>query len=53
MDEYCDIPEDKIKRIEKIPGKNRRAKKAAAKIRHLQKQQKVWLNSKIVYKKKK
>jgi hypothetical protein len=50
--EYSNIPDSKIKRLEKAPVKNRRVKLAPAKIRHLQKQQKVWTNSKMVYKKK-
>jgi hypothetical protein len=53
MDDYLNLPAEKITKLEQIPEKKRRPRKAAAKIRHLQKQQKTWLNSKIVYKKKK
>jgi hypothetical protein len=52
MNEYFNIPEKEIKKLEEIPEKHRRNKKAPAKIKHLQKQQKTWLNSKIIFKKK-
>ena len=52
MNEYFNLPEKEIKKLEEIPEKHRRDKKAPAKIKHLQKQQKIWLNSKIIFKKK-
>jgi len=52
MNEYLNVPEKAIKKLEAIPEKHRGIKKAPAKLKHLQKQQKVWLNSKIIFKKK-
>lgn len=52
MNEYLNVPEKQIKKLEAIPEKHRGTKKAPAKIKHLQKQLKIWTNSKIIFKKK-
>jgi len=52
MEEYLNITEKERKKLEAMPKKQRGIKKAPAKLKHLQKQQKIWLNSKISFKKK-
>lgn len=52
MDEYLNITEKERKKLETMPKKHRGIKLAPAKLKHLQKQQKIWLNSKISFKKK-
>jgi len=52
MEEYLNVTEKERNKLETIPKKQRGIKKAPAKLKHLQKQQKIWLNSKITFKKK-